>query len=175
MKLTKKILAITSVAVLATGSLIGTPVKAQGVNQRVLNEASLLTARGLCVAHKGGAFFKELQGRKYSEWDVVTVALKYAGGPSWESLSGLEMKTLITNQESFSSQLDDQCLPPANLVFKSTAQVAGKSSGRNFEKINAAQRQECYEYLSKKYGVFTQGQLSSCVGNVMSRDFMSGN
>jgi len=159
-KLTKKILAITSVAVLATGSLLGAPAEAQGVSKKVLNEASLLTARGLCNAQKGAPFFKELGYRRYSSYDVVTVALKYAGGPSWESLSDPEMVTLITNQEKFSSQLDNNCLPPEQPVF--------------YQGPSTANRQACINQLSNQYGVFNQGQLSRCVGNRSIQDFMGG-
>jgi hypothetical protein len=160
-KLTKKILAITSVAVLATGSLLATPAEAQGVSKKVLIEAAMLTARGLCNAQKSAPFFKELAYGRYSSYDVVTVALKYAGGPRWESLSDPEMVTLITNQEKFSSQLDNNCLPPSEQpVF--------------YQGPSTANRQACINQLSNQYGVFNQGQLSRCVGNRSIQDFMGG-
>ena len=177
MKLLQKILAATSVVVLATGSLIGGPVKAQNTHNTVHNvklmRAAYYTASGLCIAKQGNSPFKELNGKKFSEMDVVKLALKYAGLPNPAAMSETDQDTVIKNQRAISQQLDSGCVNVIGpLVF---IPPAAQDDGKTWMERGAGYRQECVNHLSSKYAVFNRGQLKNCMANSSIKDFMSGN
>ena len=212
MKITQKILAGLGVVALATGSL-GTPAKANGltnwnltgvtqvqaqaeapaavpaqsqsVSYDQLVNAAHYIAKGLCMAKQGNSPFKELDGRRYSEQDVVNVALKYAGIPNLRNLSTREQNAVVQNQRTISEYMNSDCslpglaysgsvpgLKPISKGFN-PAPVA-QNNGRTWMERSADYRQECVNHLSNKYGIFTRGQLKTCIGNLSAHDYMNG-
>jgi len=161
------------------------PAQSQSVSYDQLVNAAHYIAKGLCIAKQGNSPFKELDGRRYSEQDVVNVALKYAGIPNLRNLSTREQNAVVQNQRTISEYMNSDCSLPALAYSGSVpglkpiskgfnpAPVA-QNNGRTWMERSADYRQECVNHLSQKYGIFTRGQLKTCIANLSMHDYMNG-
>jgi len=148
--------------------------QSEGLSLQVMGEAAKLTAIGLCMAKQDRPPFKELLDKRYSEADVALYAWKYAGIKDPRSIVGRDVVTIVENQKRFSSQLDSNCNPPAQLVFIPPAAAQRQEEGLTWMQRSARYRQECIDHLSRKYGVYSRGQLSTCVSNLSIHDYSNG-
>ena len=130
MSITKKILAGLGVVALTAGSLIGTPAKAQAesVGQEKLFKAAQYAAVGICFAKQGRTPFKELEGRMYSEKDVVLTAMQEAGIWFPTNLSEEEESIFVHYQRRAMDKIKARCVPQATTtVTNAPAQNTGES------------------------------------------------